>query len=120
MNEQALVDDIRQALDEDLGRMDQGTLARLQAARRTALDPARRATPSGSVIALARRHPWFVTLVLLCGLLAGVWFGLRPKPALDNTELDIMLLTDAIPPQAFADWRLVRREDVGQQCIAEN
>lgn len=120
MNEQDLVNEIRRTLDEDLARMDASTRASLHVARRAALDPASRTGSSGAILAMARRHPWLITLILAGGLLAGAWFGLRSTPSPNNAELDIMLLTDAIPPQAFADWRLVRREDVGQQCLAEN
>ncbi len=121
MNEQDLVEDIRQALDDGLDRMDQATRARLLEARRGAMNPARPAGAPGMVLALARRHSRAAILLVLIGaLLAGAWFGLRAPPAPDNAELDILLLTDDIPPPAFADWSLVRREDVGPQCVAEN
>lgn len=120
MNEHDLVSDIKRSLDAGIERMDEGTRAQLRVARREALSPPHSAGSRGMVLALAQRHPLILALILVCALLTGAWFGLRAPPAPDNAELDILLLTDDIPPPAFADWSLVRREDMGPQCIAEN
>ncbi len=120
MNERDLVDGIRQALDDGLDQMDQATRSRLYTARREALHPASQIGTAGTILALARHHPWTTMLLLACGLLVAAWFGLRPQPAMEGEALDIMLLTGDIPPQAYADWSLVHHEDVGSQCLAVN
>ncbi len=121
MNERDLVNEVRQALDDSLDQVDQSTRSRLLAARRAALHPAGVKAGEVGILILARHHPWIVMLLLACGLLMVAWFGLRVPPAASvGEEVDIMLLTDDIPPQAYADWRLVHREDMGPQCRAVN
>ena len=48
------------------------------------------------------------------------WLGTRPQPQPEGNNVDILLLTGDIPPQAYADWRLVHSEDVGTQCLTVN
>lgn len=118
MNEQELGRDIKRTLDAGLTQLDRDVATRLAAARQTALS--RTPSPGGGIAALAlpRQHPWLMALLLGAGLLLAAWLGLQPRPEEDNGEMDILLLTDDIPPQAFADWRLVHREDVGPLCFA--
>lgn len=120
MSERNLVETVRNALDDSLEQMDEATRARLYAARRGALS-ASRAAPSGAdILVLARHHARAVALILVVGLALAVWFGTRTQPQPESNNVDILLLTGDIPPQAYADWRLVRREDVGPQCPAVN
>lgn len=123
MNEQEFAGEIRRSLDTGLDQMDRAVAARLHAARRSALNRTAPAGGGANVLALARRHASLLVLGTGMAILAALWFGLLAPvapPAVDTGPLDIMLLTDDIPPQAYADWRLVRSEDVGPQCVAEN
>lgn len=120
MNEDGFVRDIKKSLDEGLEQLDAQTRAHLHAVRRRAMaHPISSNGPSG-ILALAGQHPWLVVALLASGLLLAVWAGLQSNssPASEDAQVDIMLLTGNIPPQAYADWSLVHREDVvGEQCV---
>jgi hypothetical protein len=120
VNEHDLADEIRQVLDDGLDRMDGETRARLHAARRQVLNSAFTPDGRGGALALARQHHRIVLALLAGALFLTAWFMLRPEPLADGGDLDILLLTDDIPPQIYADWRLVRREDVGPLCLTVN
>jgi len=58
-------------------------------------------------------------------LLLGAWIALwKPAPQipanLDGSDLDIQLLTGELPPQVFADWSLVTRENVESVCLSDS
>jgi hypothetical protein len=116
VNEDRFVRDIKQSLDEGLDQIDTGIRTQLYIARRQALTDRR--SPSGNlgILTLAGKHPWLIATLLASGLLLAAWSGLHSTPTSEDAQVDIMLLTGNIPPQAYADWRLVRREDVGEQC----
>ena len=118
MNERDLVENIKSALDDSLERMDEATRTRLYFARREVLNPSRHALQGNGVLVLASQHPWSLMFVLALGVAMAAWFGMRAPPA-ESGEVDILLLTGDIPPQAYADWRLVRHGDVGPQCLTE-
>ena len=120
MNERDLIDEIRQVLDDGIDRMDGDTRARLHSARRQVLNSAFTPDGRGGALALAPRQHRIALLLLACALFFIAWFILRPEPIAEGGNLDIMLLTDDIPPQIYADWRLVRREDVGPLCLTVN
>ena len=53
------------------------------------------------------------------------WLALRqPVPSKpvtpDTSALDIQLLTGELPPQVFADWSLVTRENVEAVCLTDS
>lgn len=120
MNEDGFVRDIKQSLDAGLEQLDARTRAQLHAGRRRAMThPFLSNGPTG-MLALAGQHRWLVAALLGSGLSLAVWSGLQSNsgPASVDAQVDIMLLTGNIPPQAYADWSLVRREDVvGEQCV---
>jgi hypothetical protein len=108
---------VRAALDESVARLDTRTRERLFEARQQAMRalPARHA--GGSVLALSREHPW-LTWSLAGALLMAAAIALQQwRAGPGDAELDILMLTDDIPPQAFVDWELVRREHVGALCL---
>lgn len=119
MNEDQFVRDIKQSLDEGLVQIDADIRARLYTARRRATADSISANGRFGMLTLARQHPWFIAALLASGLLLAVWSGLHSNstPSSEDAQVDIMLLTGNIPPQAYADWRLVHREDVGEQCL---
>lgn len=120
MNEDGFVRDIKQSLDEGLEQLDAGTRAHLHAGRRRAMAKTTSSNGPIGVLALAGQHPWFVAAALASGLLLAAWSGLHPNSdsTSEDAQVDIMLLTGNIPPQAYADWSLVRHEDVvGEQCV---
>ncbi|MEW5786495.1 MAG: DUF3619 family protein [Pseudomonadota bacterium] len=118
MNEEQLGRNIRQALDAGLDDLGGDVAARLAVARLTALEhrgPVGRPTP---VLTLARQHPWPGALALLAILAAFLWITRPADTPAEDGSVDILLLTGDIPPQAYADWRLVHQEDVGPVCFA--
>lgn len=119
MNDQEFVHDIKLALDQGIADLPGETRSRLYSARRLAMNanPVGHAGPG--VLVMARRHIW-LPLLLTAALLLALWQGMRPDAPVDNGDLDILMLTDDIPPQAFVDWRLVRREHVGALCLIAN
>lgn len=118
MNESPFIRDIKHSLDHGLDQVDPATRSKLYDARRQAVNQAISANGQAGVLALARHHPWRVALLLAAPLLLALWWGTRPPPPqAGDAEVDIQLLTGSIPPQAYADWRLVNREDVGEQCV---
>lgn len=117
MNEAPFVRDIRASLDRGLDQIDPATRSTLYEARRRAVDHAVSNDHRGGALTLARHHPWRVALLLAGAAVLAAWWAGRPAPPSEDAEVDILLLTGNIPPQAYADWRLVSREDVGAQCV---
>lgn len=117
MSETPFVRDIKHSLDQGLTHIAPPTLAALRGTRHRAIGQSGTIQTRPGALALARQHPWSIALLLASGLLLALWWHQRvPAPA-EDAEVDILLLTGAIPPQAYADWRLVSREDVGEQCV---
>jgi len=130
MNEQAqedhlpLTEQVIGALDAGTRRLDDATLSRLYASRRQAVSALQARHAGGGVLALGR-HPALLGLGLAALLLTGAWLALRqpalqPSPVPDTSELDIQLLTGELPPQVFADWSLVTRENVEAVCLTDS
>lgn len=112
------------ALDQGTRNLDAVTLSRLYDSRRRAVS-ALHAHHAGQGLLVLRQHPalWGVGLVSV--LLVGAWLAMQqpqpPKPAIsENSELDIQLLTGELPPQVFADWSLVTRENVEAVCLTDS
>ncbi len=120
MSERDFIGHVRAALDDSLERLDAATRARLSGARHEALAARRRAPAGAGALALVRHHPRALALAFLLCLALAAWFGMRPRTPPEGGNVDIELLTGDIPPQVYADWRLVRREDVGSQCLTPN
>lgn len=111
-------------LDQGARELDTQTLARLYAGRRQAVASAQGHQAATPVLVL-RRHPVWAGLALASALLVMAWMALesggRGQPApLDTGELDIQLLTGELPPQVFADWSLVTRENVEAVCLTDS
>lgn len=111
-------------LDAGTRQLDAETLSRLYDSRRQATSMLHAHHAGQGVLAL-RRHPVLLGLGLAVLLLAAAWLGLmqpRPHhPALpDTSELDIQLLTGKVPPQVFADWSLVTKEQVEAVCLTDS
>jgi hypothetical protein len=113
------------ALDRGTRHLDAGTLSRLYDSRRRALSTLH-AHHAGQGLLVLRRHPaLFVGLGLISLFVVGLWFGLgRFVPwggsVSDTSRLDIQLLTGELPPQVFADWSLVTRENVDAVCLTDS
>lgn len=112
------------ALNHGTRQLDAGTLSRLYDSRRQAL-AVRHAQHAGLGLLALRQHPALTGLGLAALLLLGAWFTLRqpvtPMPASpDTTALDIQLLTGELPPQVFADWSLVTRDNVDAVCLTDS
>ncbi len=116
--EQQLADHVAQVLDSGCRELDAATLARLRAVRREAVAVGERRDGGHGVLVWVMQHRWLP--LALGSFLLGGWLyyqhQLRQQAA-ETGELDILLLTEAIPPQAFADFSLVKRDLVEQQCL---
>jgi hypothetical protein len=111
-------------LDHGARQLDAGTLARLYDSRRRAL-AFLQAHPAGQGLLVLRRHPALTGLGLATMLLMGAWLALHPSPpphpaTADTSALDIQLLTGELPPQVFADWSLITRENVEAVCLTDS
>ena len=113
-----------EALNLGTRTLDAKTLSRLYDSRRQAM-AALHAQHAGHGLLALKQHPILVGLGTVAVLLAAAWLGMQqPKvqsPAMtDNSELDIQLLTGELPPQVFADWSLVTRENVEAVCLTDS
>ncbi len=104
--------------------LDAETLSRLYDSRRQALAAVHAQHVGQGSLAL-RQHPILWGVALVSVLLLGAWIALwKPVPqipaSLDGSDLDIQLLTGELPPQVFADWSLVTRENVESVCLSDS
>lgn len=101
MNE--LAQRITAALDQGTRGLDAATSARLSAIRRQAVAAGHGQHSLGQgVIAWTHDHPWRVLILVVCAAAIG-WFGFQRQHADSSGEVDIQLLTDDLPPQAYAE-----------------
>ena len=112
------------ALDQGTSHLDTKTLSRLYDSRRRAVS-ALHAHHAGQGLLALRQHPAIWGLGLVSVLLVGAWLAMQqPQPKIpaisENSELDIQLLTGELPPQVFADWSLVTRENVEAVCLTDS
>lgn len=112
------------ALDQGTSHLDTATLSRLYDSRRQAVS-ALHAHHTGQGLLALRQHPALWGLGLVSVLLVGAWLTMQqPQPQApaisENSELDIQLLTGELPPQVFADWSLVTRENVEAVCLTDS
>lgn len=105
MNEQEFIAKMTRALDEGVGRLDVPTVDALRAGRRRALS-ARRHSDAGSVHGKVAVLDWFhhhtrmFWVVLLLAVLVGM-AGYQMFGSEEIEDVDILLLTDDLPPQAY-------------------
>jgi hypothetical protein len=112
MNESQTGKKVTQILDGGLDDIRQGALDRLQSARRAALENYRSAETIVNVGrgASARNgHDWhlktrkFVSLVSLLLALMGIVYWQSLQQGDENEDIDIMLLIDELPVNAYLD-----------------
>lgn len=120
----ALTEKLIGVLDAGTRRLDDATLSRLYASRRQAVSALQARHGDGGALVLMR-HPALSGLGLAVLLLTGAWLALRhpvphPSALQDTSELDVQLLTGELPPQVFADWSLVTRENVESVCLTDS
>lgn len=106
-------DELINRLNRSLTEMDEATLARLERARRTALDHQRISQPVPILAAIgswfpnspAARHPllfWGSILVLLAAMYGtSSWISHNLEPS--NSDIDIAILTDELPIEVYVD-----------------
>jgi len=127
-NQNPTIGRVIDSLNAGSRNLDAATLSRLYDSRRQAL-AAVHAQHAGQGSLALRQHPviWGVGLVSV--LLLGAWMVLwRPSPHLptnmptnlESSDLDVQLLTGELPPQVFADWSLVTRENVESVCLSDS
>ena len=111
MNESEIGKKTAQLLDLGLDDMKQSTLNRLQSARRASLENYHMAEVAVSVGqgATARGHDWhlgtrkLLSAIALLFAIAGVIYWPALQPGDENEEIDIMLLVDDLPINAYLD-----------------
>ncbi|MDE2365463.1 MAG: DUF3619 family protein [Betaproteobacteria bacterium] len=109
MNESEIGRKAAQLLDLGLDDMKQSTLNRLQSARRASLENYHVAEVAVSVGqgAAARGHDWhhgtrkLLSAIALLFAIAGVIYWPALQPGDENEEIDIMLLVDDLPINAY-------------------
>jgi hypothetical protein len=92
---------ITHALDQSTRNMDAATLARLASMRRKVVRGDVRHAGYG-VLTQVQHHPW-LGLAVAAGLLLAGWFVLQQGQLSELGETDILLLTDDLPPNAYAE-----------------
>lgn len=106
---------VARLLDCSLDNLRQSTLNRLQGARRAALENYQMAEAEISVGqgASARGgHEWhlktrkLLSAIMLVAALAGIAYWQTLQPIDENEEIDIMLLVDELPVNAYLDNEL--------------
>ncbi len=105
MNEQEFIAKVTEALDEGAGRLTSPTVEALRAGRRRALAGRRQRDAGGAhawvaVLGWAHHHSRMFWLLLLLAVLLGM-VGYQMLNDQDASDLDIQLLTDDLPPQAY-------------------
>ncbi|MCZ6898006.1 MAG: DUF3619 family protein [Betaproteobacteria bacterium] len=113
MNESKLGNKIAQLLNRSLDDIEQHTLNRLQSARRTSLEKNYRVvetlvTAGDSPTIRGENSSYFnaknlISLVTLLLVLAGVSYWQTLQYGDENGEIDIMLLADDLPINAYLD-----------------
>jgi len=113
MNESKLGNKIAQLLNRSLDDIEQHTLNRLQSARRTSLEKNYRVvetlvTAGDSPTIRGENSSYFnaknlISLVTLLLVLAGVSYWQTLQYGDENEEIDIMLLADDLPINAYLD-----------------
>jgi len=118
MNNQHLTtDSIKQALNQSTQRMDANTVADLRNARSRALDR-HQALQQAPVLAWLSHHGlwatsvssapklqnWALAIILIAGIFSGMAYLQQPNEhERDHSELDIAILTDDLPVDAYVD-----------------
>jgi hypothetical protein len=117
-------DRVIETLNQGTCNLDAGTLSRLYDSRRQAV-AALHAHHAGQGVLALKRHPALWGFGFVSILLIAAWLGMKQPPvqkpaAPENSELDIQLLTGELPPQVFADWSLVTRDNVEAVCLTDS
>lgn len=105
MNEQEFIAKMTRTLDEDIRRLDVPTVDALRAGRRRALSARRHHAVGGShgrvvVLDWFHHHTRMFWLVLVLAILVGMT-GYQMFATQDTDDVDILLLTGDLPPQAY-------------------
>ena len=115
MNDQELAGKIVQHLEQGLGDIKQGTLYKLQSARKVALDRYRVTQPVfgltwASDVAFQVAHSRYfnarnvvVLTALILSLIGVTYWQAAVQPANDMAEIDVNLLTGDLPISAYLD-----------------
>ena len=111
MSEPEIGRKIAQMLDHGLDDMKQGTLNRLQAARRASLDNYYLAEATVSVGQGTSAHGHdrhyrarkLLSVIALLFVIAGITYWQTLQPGDENEDIDIMLLVDDLPVNAYLD-----------------
>jgi hypothetical protein len=117
MREDETGKNVARLLDHSLDNLKQSTLNRLQAARRAALDnyqmaEARVSVGVGQGASARGGHEWqlktrkVLSAITLLLALAGIVYWQTLQPIDENEEIDIMLLVDELPVNAYLDNEL--------------
>jgi hypothetical protein len=117
MREDETGKNVARLLDHSLDNLKQSTLNRLQAARRAALDnyqmaEARVSVRVGQGVSARGGHEWqlktrkVLSVITLLLALAGIVYWQTLQPIDENEEIDIMLLVDELPVNAYLDNEL--------------
>jgi hypothetical protein len=95
------------ALNQGLSDIDTPIRHRLASIRHhaTHVDPV--AIDNRGVLTWAFQHKRLASFVTLALLLAGAWL-VQKTPHADTAKTDILLLTDDLPPQAYADKKFTQ------------
>lgn len=102
MNHEDFAKRLAATLDQGARELDPMLATRLSALRRQAVNARHGHHHVGhGVVAWTHDHPWIAMALAVCLLLTG-WLGYQPQSG-DNGEVDILLLTDDLPPQAYAE-----------------
>lgn len=103
MNERDFAKRITTSLDEGARQLDPVLAMRLASMRRLAVDNRPAHYHMGHGVAVwAHEHPWVVMLLAISILFSG-WLGYSQRQTGDSGDVDILLLTDDLPPQAYAE-----------------
>ncbi len=101
MNQQEFTHNLVRALNQSTRELDAATLARLASVRHEVVRGDNHHAGHG-VLTHAHRHPW-LGLVMAVGLLLAGWFVVNLQKPADTGQADILLLTDDLPPNAYAE-----------------
>lgn len=104
MNEQEFITYVTRSLDRGAHDLDEPIAGRLSAARHHALAAPATLVTQGRDAALVWPHSrvWLALLTALTLVVAG-WTYMRSLETVDSVRTDIMLLTDPMPPNIYAD-----------------